>query len=87
MSVSDLLFGDVNERRRACKILFSRIPCRPLVKFSFLYFIKFGFLDGKAGLYYSAMQAFYEFMISVKLLETRQTGRSATALKSLEKAA
>ena len=69
---SGLFASDVNERRRAFKSLFLRLPFRPLVKFVFLYFFKLGFLDGKAGFYYSTMQAFYEFMISVKLVELQQ---------------
>jgi glycosyltransferase involved in cell wall biosynthesis len=77
---------DVNVRRKALKQLFTRLPFRPVVKFSFLYFAKLGFLDGRAGLYYSIMQAFYEFMISVKLVElsNRETN---TPLESAQKAA
>jgi glycosyltransferase involved in cell wall biosynthesis len=63
------LTGDKNERRRQRKLMFSKLPCRPLLKFTFLYFIHLGFLDGRAGFYYSIMQAFYEFMISAKLVE------------------
>jgi hypothetical protein len=67
--LKNVLSGDVNERRRALKQVFTRMPFRPVIKFFFLYFAKRGFLDGRAGLYYSIMQAFYEFMISVKLIE------------------
>jgi glycosyltransferase involved in cell wall biosynthesis len=67
--LKNVLSADVNERRRALKQIFTRMPFRPVIKFFFLYFAKRGFLDGRAGLYYSIMQAFYEFMISVKLIE------------------
>lgn len=65
--------ADANVRRKAIKQLFTRLPLRPVIKFCFLYFAKCGFLDGRAGLYYSVMQAFYEFMISVKLVELSNT--------------
>jgi glycosyltransferase involved in cell wall biosynthesis len=80
------LRGDVNERRRAVKQIFTRLPFRPAVKFCFLYFAKCGFLDGRAGLYYSVMQAFYEFMISVKLVELADA-KPASSLRSAQKAA
>jgi glycosyltransferase involved in cell wall biosynthesis len=67
-----LLFSrDKNQRRRQKKLLFSKLPCRPIVKFVYLYFIHRGFLDGRAGFYYSIMQSYYEFMISVKVVELR----------------
>jgi glycosyltransferase involved in cell wall biosynthesis len=67
-----LLFNsDVAIRRQAKKAFFNRLPCRPLIKFVYLYIAKAGFLDGEAGLHYSIMQAFYEFMISAKLLELK----------------
>ena len=51
---------DFNERRFHQKELFYRLPLRPLFKFLLLYFGKAGFLDGRAGLTYAALQAFYE---------------------------
>jgi glycosyltransferase involved in cell wall biosynthesis len=80
LQLTDLFTGDVNERRRACKLLFSRLPFRPVLKFFVLYLVKFGFLDGKAGLYYSVMQAFYEFMITVKLVELREKQRTQSKM-------
>jgi glycosyltransferase involved in cell wall biosynthesis len=85
--LSKLFTRDVNDRRRAHKTLFLRVPFRPLVKFTFLYLLKCGFLDGRAGFYYSMMQAFYEFMISVKLVEIRQGAYGSARLQSVEKAA
>ncbi len=51
------------------KQLFSRMPARPIVKFLFLYVSNGGFLDGKAGFTYSVLQAFYEYMIILKVRE------------------
>lgn len=84
VSIAKLFSGDVNDRRRAHKSLFSHLPFRPLVKFVFLYCAKFGFLDGKAGFHYSVMQAFYEFMISVKLVELNQSNQASPRFESVE---
>ena len=66
--------ADFNERRFHQKELFYRLPFRPLVKFSFLYFYKRGFLDGKAGATYAFLQAIYDYMIVIKVRELRIAG-------------
>lgn len=75
-SNANLLTHDPNERRRALKDLFFRMPARPILKFSYYYFVRRGFLDGRAGLTYSGLQAFYEYMIDCKYreLQRRQQG-------------
>jgi glycosyltransferase involved in cell wall biosynthesis len=67
---------DPNERRRALKDIFFRLPARPLVKFLYYYGWRRGFLDGRAGLTYATLQAIYEYMIAVKgaELERRRRG-------------
>jgi glycosyltransferase involved in cell wall biosynthesis len=57
---------DPNERRRALKDIFFRMPARPLVKFVYYYAWRRGFLDGRAGLTYATLQAMYEYMIACK---------------------
>ena len=64
-----LTASDFSERRFHQKELFYRIPLRPLAKFSILYFLKRGFLDGRAGLTYALLQAIYEYMIVLKVQE------------------
>ncbi len=64
-----LFAGDFHERRYHQKELFYRAPWRPLLKFLFLYLVKRGFLDGRAGLSYATLQAFYEYMIVLKVRE------------------
>lgn len=69
-SIKKALFSsDFNEKRFHQKEAFYRIPARPLVKFIILYFIKRGFLDGRAGLTYSLLQSIYEYMITLKVRE------------------
>jgi glycosyltransferase involved in cell wall biosynthesis len=67
---------DPNERRRALKNVFFRLPARPLLKFGYYYGWRRGFLDGRAGLTYATLQAIYEYMITAKgaELERRRRG-------------
>jgi glycosyltransferase involved in cell wall biosynthesis len=60
---------DFHQRRYHQKELFYRLPCRPLVKFLVLYGMKRGFLDGRAGFTYAALQSIYEYMIVLKTRE------------------
>lgn len=72
---------DFNERRMHQKELFYRMPLRPLVRFLYSYFVRFGVLDGKAGFTYALLQGFYEYLIVLKTreLEANEARRAATA--------
>ncbi len=59
------------ERRRALKDLSLRTPLRPLVRFFYMYFLLGGILDGYPGFTWCVLQAFYEFLIVVKVWELR----------------
>ncbi|MGI8936367.1 MAG: glycosyltransferase family 2 protein [Phormidesmis sp.] len=59
------------ERRRALKDLSLRIPGRPLVRFFYMYFFLGGVLDGRAGFTWCVLQAFYEYLILLKVWEMR----------------
>jgi glycosyltransferase involved in cell wall biosynthesis len=58
-------------RRRALKNLSLRIPGRPLVRFLYMYFILGAIWDGKPGFTWCVLQAFYEYLILVKVWEIR----------------
>ncbi|MFZ2957716.1 MAG: glycosyltransferase family 2 protein [Candidatus Ozemobacteraceae bacterium] len=64
-----LFATDINERRFHQKEAFYRLPARPLIKFFLLYFLKRGFLDGRAGFTYAILQSIYEYMIVLKTRE------------------
>jgi len=66
---------DPNERRRALKDLFFRLPGRPLLKFAYYYAWRRGFLDGRAGFTYATLQAIYEYMIACKGIELERRRR------------
>ena len=70
---SSLLFGKSEvERRRALKDLSLRLPFRPVVRWFYMYFILRGFLDGRAGFTWCTLQAFYEYLILLKVEEIQR---------------
>jgi glycosyltransferase involved in cell wall biosynthesis len=62
----DLRAGDPVARRRALKQLSMRLPCRPMLRFLYMYVLRLGFLDGQAGLVYCRLVSSYEAMIVSK---------------------
>jgi glycosyltransferase involved in cell wall biosynthesis len=68
------LFGDDVQRKRFLKKIWVRLPLKPLLRFVLVYFIRLGFLDGKAGYIYARLLSQYEFQIGVKLSELRDFG-------------
>jgi glycosyltransferase involved in cell wall biosynthesis len=66
----DLFFGKTEvDRRHALKDLSQRLPFRPLIRFIYMYFLLGGCLDGRAGFAWCTLQAFYEYMIVLKVWE------------------
>jgi hypothetical protein len=63
------LWGSPLERRRALKRLVRRMPCRPLARFCWMYFIRLGILDGVVGFRFCRLLAEYEYHIVLKKLE------------------
>lgn len=68
----DLFFGKTEvERRHALKDLSLRLPARPIIRFIYMYFFLGGCLDGRAGLAWCTLQAFYEYLILLKAWEIK----------------
>lgn len=67
-----LFSSDPARRRKAIKNLSFRLPFRPFLKFLYLYFVRRGCLDGYPGYVYCMLQALYEYMIVVKMIELRR---------------
>lgn len=83
--VCSALFGrDGAVRRRALRNLARRLPCRPLLRFAWQYFWKWGFLDGQAGLTFSTLMAMYEAMIVIKRRELESGERMRESRKVAE---
>ncbi|MDB9312555.1 glycosyltransferase family 2 protein [Spirulina sp. CS-785/01] len=75
---SNLFLGKTEVvRRRALKDLSLRLPLRPLIRFFYMYFILGGILDGYAGFAWCTLQAFYEYMIVLKVWELKQAEKKA----------
>ena len=64
--------SDRVRRRRALKELSGYLPCRPLLRFLYMYVLRLGFLDGREGFTYCRLLAIYESMIVLKQKELRR---------------
>ncbi|BAZ37818.1 glycosyl transferase family protein [Calothrix sp. NIES-4101] len=81
----DLIFGKSEvERRRALKDLSLRLPARPIVRFIYMYFLLGGCLDGRAGFAWCTLQAFYEYLILLKVWEIQHMSQTSVDVKILE---
>ncbi|MGK7877852.1 MAG: glycosyltransferase family 2 protein [Xenococcaceae cyanobacterium] len=68
------VFGDAVQRKRFLKKIWVRLPFKPTLRFILFYFIRLGFLDGRAGYIYARLMSQYEYQIGVKLYELRKFG-------------
>lgn len=67
-SAAQIRSGTV-ERRRKLKLLSQHLPCRPLLRFLYIYVWQKGFLDGREGYYFARLHAVYEFLSVAKSYE------------------
>jgi glycosyltransferase involved in cell wall biosynthesis len=72
----DLVASDALVRKRALKRLHASLPGRWLWKFFYLYILKRGFLDGYPGFAYCTLNAFYDFLITVKIEERAKRSKN-----------
>lgn len=77
------LFGNKAQRMRWWKVhVYTRLPLfvRPLVYFTYRYFLRLGFLDGVPGLIFHVLQAFwYRFYIDARIYEARSNWQAGAA--------
>ena len=66
------LFGDSVQRKRFLKKIWVQLPFKPFLRFVLFYFLRLGFLDGRAGYIYARLLSQYEYQIGVKLYELMQ---------------
>jgi glycosyltransferase involved in cell wall biosynthesis len=71
---SKLQHADVAQRRRL-KRWAQHLPCRPLLRFLYVYLWQGGFLDGREGYYFARLHAFYEFLSVVKVRELKRSAQ------------
>ena len=55
--------------KRLLKKVYLRLPCRPLVRFLYAYVARLGFLDGRPGLIFCTLLAFYDFLADANRYE------------------
>jgi glycosyltransferase involved in cell wall biosynthesis len=83
------LFGSPDERIVWMKNLWCRMPLfvRPVLYFSYRYFLRGGFLDGRVGFIYHFMQAlWYRMLIDIKVAGIRRDLASgALSIEDLQK--
>jgi glycosyltransferase involved in cell wall biosynthesis len=58
--------------RRKIKQLARKLPCRPLLRFLYVYLVQGGILDGREGYYFAKLHGFYEFLSVAKAYELRK---------------
>ena len=71
----DLMSRDAGIRRRGLKACAYSLPARPMIMFVALYFLRGGILEGRAGLTFSLLRAWYEYMIDCKFTELKRRAR------------
>jgi hypothetical protein len=55
--------------KRTLKKVYLRLPMRPFFRFLYAYVVRLGFLDGKPGLVFCTLLAFYDFLAWANLYE------------------
>ena len=74
-TIGGKLLGDAVQRKRWLKHKWVKyVPFKPLIRFMLFYFIRLGFLDGRAGYIYGRLLSQYEYQIGVKLYELQNGG-------------
>ena len=72
ISYSEFFSFDPMLRRKVAKQIVYKMKFRPFFILIYLYIFRLGFLDGLPGFYFSLMRFYYEFMISMKILEFKK---------------
>jgi hypothetical protein len=72
LRLRNVLVPDPVARRRALKQLAYRLPMRPLLIFLYLYVVRLGLLDGRAGYRFARLRASYEMLIDLKVMEWKR---------------
>jgi len=71
-----IAIGRGKRLKRWLKKIYLRLPLRPAVRFFYAYVFRLGFLDGKPGLVFCTLLAFYDVLAWANLCEQRITQRT-----------
>jgi glycosyltransferase involved in cell wall biosynthesis len=69
--------GQGKRIKRWLKKFYLRLPLRPPLRFIYSYFLRLGFLDGKPGLIFCVLLAFYDFLSWANVYEQRVSALSS----------
>jgi len=61
-----------SQRNIALKVILTKLPGWPLLRFLYTYFIRLGFIEGIPGFVYCVNMAYFEFLIKLKMRENRR---------------
>jgi glycosyltransferase involved in cell wall biosynthesis len=81
--VEPKLLGSQEQRKRWLKIRYASLPLfvRPFLYFTWRYFFKLGFLDGKQGLVWHFLQGFwYRFLVDAKIYQMQKIAKDENKL-------
>jgi glycosyltransferase involved in cell wall biosynthesis len=67
-----LLSRDPRTRRNTLKKIYYKLPARWLMIFIYLYLVRLGFLEGKAGFYNCCLRVFHELSINMYQFENHE---------------
>jgi len=73
-------FGNQAQRRRWLRKVLLPVPGTPLLVFFYMYFLKLGILDGRAGLIHAAFRAVQFFHIKAKIYERNLNDQQSTPM-------
>jgi glycosyltransferase involved in cell wall biosynthesis len=73
-----LLASPVQRKRYLRERVWPHVPAKAVALFVYMYVLRRGFLDGRAGLALCVFHAFQEFMVGLKLAELRRLSSSGT---------
>jgi glycosyltransferase involved in cell wall biosynthesis len=69
--IKDIFSNTSSKRNPALKILLTKMPFWPLIRFIYTYIFKLGFLEGVEGFIYCLNMAIYEYLIVIKIRELK----------------
>jgi hypothetical protein len=64
--------GAMRLRQYLRREVWPRVPLKPLIRFVYMYFVRLGILDGRAGWQLAVLMSNYEYMIELLFKEKRQ---------------
>jgi hypothetical protein len=70
-SAGQLQNGSAGLKRRL-KDLSHQLPCRPTLRFLYVFLWQLGFLDGREGYYFARLHATYELLCVTKTFELKK---------------